>query len=70
MQKVPQDADKEIPIWKVFQEELHKAKQAPVVLKQIERFAFYERAKQAFAVVATGERSQYGNLILTKGICP
>lgn len=34
----------------------------------VERFAFYERAKQAFAVVATGETRLYGNLILKKGV--
>jgi L-fucose mutarotase len=34
----------------------------------VERFAFYERARQAYAVVATGERRTYGNVILRKGI--
>lgn len=34
----------------------------------LERFAFYERARQAYAVVATGERRLYGNVILRKGI--
>ena len=36
----------------------------------IERFAFYERARSCFAIVATGERRFYGNLILTKGVLP
>ncbi len=34
----------------------------------LERFAFYEAAKQAFAIVQTGERRPYGNIILTKGV--
>ena len=34
----------------------------------LERFAFYERARQAYAVVATGERRFYGNIILRKGV--
>ena len=34
----------------------------------LERFAFYERVKNCFAVIATGERRLYGNLILKKGI--
>jgi len=34
----------------------------------MERYAFYERAAKAFAVVATGELSQYANIILKKGI--
>ena len=33
----------------------------------IERHAFYERARQAFAVVSTGERRFYGNIMLRKG---
>ena len=36
----------------------------------IERFAFYERAKKAFAVVATGERRFYGCFIFSKGVVP
>jgi L-fucose mutarotase len=34
----------------------------------IERFAFYERVRGAFAVVQTGERRLYGNIVLTKGV--
>ncbi len=34
----------------------------------IERFAFYERAKQAYAVVATSEKALYANVILKKGV--
>jgi len=38
--------------------------------ERIERFAFYERAKNAYAVVMTGETAKYGNLILKKGVTP
>jgi len=34
----------------------------------VERFAFYERAKKAYAVIATGETELYANLILKKGV--
>lgn len=34
----------------------------------IERFAFYERAKQAYAIVATGESQIYANIIIKKGV--
>lgn len=34
----------------------------------IERFAFYHRAAEAFAIVATGERRIYGNILLKKGV--
>jgi L-fucose mutarotase len=36
----------------------------------VERFAFYDRARAAYAIVATGERRLYGNLILKKGVLP
>jgi L-fucose mutarotase len=38
--------------------------------ERIERFAFYERAQKAFAVVMTGETAKYGNIILKKGVTP
>jgi L-fucose mutarotase len=41
----------------------------PAVVR-IERFAFYEQSKKAFAVVMTGETAKYGNLILKKGVTP
>jgi L-fucose mutarotase len=34
----------------------------------IERFAFYERAKSAFAIIQTGETRLYGNVIVKKGV--
>jgi len=39
-------------------------------IARIDRFAFYERARQAFAVVMTGETAKYGNIILKKGVTP
>ena len=39
-------------------------------VERVERFAFYERAKRAFAVVMTGETVKYGNIILKKGVIP
>ena len=36
----------------------------------IERYAFYERAKQAYAVIQTGERRFYGCVALRKGVIP
>jgi len=38
--------------------------------ERMERFAFYERAKKAFAVLMTGETVKYGNIILKKGVIP
>ncbi|UCC50789.1 MAG: L-fucose mutarotase [Anaerolineaceae bacterium] len=39
-------------------------------IQRIERFAFYDRAKDAFAIVMTGETAKYGNIILKKGVTP
>jgi L-fucose mutarotase len=36
----------------------------------VERFAFYERTRKAFAVVMSGETVKYGNIILKKGVIP
>ncbi len=39
-------------------------------IARVERFAFYDRAREAFAVVMTGDTAKYGNLILKKGVTP
>ena len=39
-------------------------------IEQMERMAFYERARKAYAVVITGETAKYGNIILKKGVTP
>lgn len=44
------------------------AKDDNVRVGNLERFAFYERAKNAFAVIATGEGAVYANIILKKGV--
>ncbi|WP_455381297.1 RbsD/FucU family protein [Salinispira pacifica] len=38
------------------------------IVEGVERFAFYERAKQAYAVVATTEKLPYGCVVLKKGV--
>ena len=39
-------------------------------IERMERFAFYERARRAYAVVVSGETAKYGNVILKKGVVP
>jgi len=56
------------PIWKQFREVVGKHSKNEVAFEEMERFAFYERAKNAYVVVHTGELSHYGNIILTKGV--
>lgn len=65
MEKVSGDAV-ETPIWDEYREIIKPHTNED--LEQIERFAFYERAKDAYAVVMTGERALYANVILKKGV--
>lgn len=66
MEAVP--GDPVVPIiWDTYKQIVEK-NQAGVALEYMERFAFYERAKKAYAVVATGETALYANVILKKGV--
>ncbi|XP_073096187.1 fucose mutarotase isoform X1 [Manis javanica] len=69
MELVPSDRERglQTPVWKNYQSILSGA-HGTTALATIERFEFYQRAKKAFAVVATGETALYGNLILKKGV--
>ena len=57
------------PIWGEY-EKLVKAADArgPEAIGHIERFAFYEEAAKAYAIVATGEGALYANVMLQKGV--
>lgn len=44
--------------------------QKELTIERIDRFAFYERAQKAFAIVITGETAKYGNILLKKGVTP
>src|SRR5258708_7651685 len=62
------DAAEDVPpITHEFEEMLRRVGETRSI-EAIERQAFYERARNAFAVVATGETRLYGNLILKKGV--
>jgi L-fucose mutarotase len=49
---------------------IHKTNPDAPAIERIDRFAFYERTKSAFAVLMTGETAKYGNIILKKGVTP
>ena len=53
-----------------YREILERHAPGTPAIGKIERFAFYEKARQAFAVVMTGDTAKYGNLLLTKGVTP
>ncbi len=65
---VVEDPEMQMPIFGEFLETLQKAEGNWVTLTGVERFAFYERARKAYAIVSTAERRLYGNLILKKGV--
>ncbi|MZQ82029.1 L-fucose mutarotase [Paenibacillus sp. 5J-6] len=56
----------ETPIWGVYEELIQKHTKPEI--EYVERFAFYERAKRAYAIVATSEKALYANVILKKGV--
>lgn len=55
------------PIWEDYRE-IIKNYDSDAGIEYVERFAFYERAKKAFAVVQTGEQALYACIILKKGV--
>lgn len=57
-------------IWTSFRQALKLAESREVELTKLERFDFYDRARQAYAIVATGSRAFYSNIILKKGVVP
>ncbi len=63
-------SDPEPPIFAEFRAVIVRREGPRFTLGSLERFAFYERASRCFAVVATGERRFYGNVILKKGVIP
>ena len=55
------------PIWEKYKKTV-KAEEGDKKFELVERFDFYERAKKAYAVIATGETAIYANIILKKGV--
>jgi L-fucose mutarotase len=67
MEVVP--GDPVVPvIWDTYQKIIADAESNRAKIAHIERFAFYERAKTAYAVIASGESALYANVILKKGV--
>ena len=67
MEVVPGD-DVRPTIWEDYRALLAKHGEDPQAVEMMERFAFYERAKKAYAIVATGETAIYANVLLKKGV--
>jgi L-fucose mutarotase len=57
-------------IWPIYNKIIRKYDSCFAGFELMERQAFYERARKAHAIVATGETARYANLILKKGLLP
>lgn len=67
MAVVPGD-DTKPTIWEGYRKIVKASGEKFSDFEFVERFAFYERAKKAYAVVATSEKALYANIILKKGV--
>lgn len=67
MAVVPGDTVKPV-IWDTYKAIVEKYEPKNGGIEFVERFAFYERAKKAYAIIATGEKALYANIILKKGV--
>ena len=68
MQVMPGD-NVETPIWDEYKEIISKyGERGEKAIGQTERFAFYDEAKTAYAIIATGESALYANIMLQKGV--
>lgn len=67
MEVVP--GDPVVPaIWDSYKKIIKEHGENPEAIEMTERFAFYERAKKAYAIIATGETAIYANILLKKGV--
>lgn len=67
MEVVPGD-DVETPIWDEYKDIIGKFDDRRNIVCNIERFKFYEEAKTAYAIIASGESALYANIMLQKGV--
>lgn len=59
----------ETPIWDTYKEIVAKHdNRGAAAIGQIERFKFYDEAKEVYAIIATGESALYANIMLQKGV--
>lgn len=56
------------PVVALFQQAIDETADHPARIQPIERFAFYDRSRAAYAIIQTGEVRLYGNVILKKGV--
>ncbi|MGB4609550.1 MAG: L-fucose mutarotase [Saccharofermentanales bacterium] len=67
LMEIPAGDDYQPVIWEEYKEILKNSGEE-VNIAHVERFAFYDQARKAYAVVATSEEALYANIILKKGV--
>ncbi len=67
MEVVPGDSVEPV-IWNKYFDIIKKYNLKTAGVEYLERFKFYERARNAYAIVASSEMALYGNIILKKGV--
>lgn len=68
MEVVPGDTCPTPEIWQEYEKIFNKYEPEHHSIQMTERFAFYERAKNAYLIIATGETAIYANVLLKKGV--
>jgi len=68
MQVVPGDKEPTPAIWETYEQILQKHEPSHHAMEEVERFAFYERARKAYLIIASGETAAYANILLKKGV--
>lgn len=68
MEVVPGDTCPTPEIWDVYKKILNRHEPNNCAIDMTERFAFYDRAKKAYLIIATGETAIYANILLKKGV--
>lgn len=69
LMKVMKGDNVETPIWDTYKDIVAKYDDRGAdAVGNIERFAFYDEAKTAYAIIATGEAALYANVMLQKGV--
>lgn len=68
MEVVPGDTCPYPEIWNTYEQILRRHEPEHCAIEMTERFAFYERAKKAYLIIATGETAIYANVLLKKGV--
>ena len=68
MELVPGETCPTPAIWQTYRHILSRHEPEHSQIEMMERFAFYERAKKAYLIIATGETAIYANVLLKKGV--